>query len=145
MVLTISDIVEVTGYTMMSGSSPRLKERTENPIVRGETNTTDKAMVAVTTVNKWIKSIIVAFQRNMPNIQVPVPTLTPLTKARVTTTRRRRLKSFVFLVKVALMVPKCKPVPKCPLKRPPTAPLILRIPGKRNRAHGASLMERTSK
>jgi hypothetical protein len=36
---------------MMSGSSPRLKEKTEKPIVRGETNTTDRAIVAVITAN----------------------------------------------------------------------------------------------
>jgi hypothetical protein len=139
----ISDTGEAIGYTIMSGSNPRLNERTEKSIVKGETKTTDKAIVATITASNGKKSIIEAFQRITPNIQVPAPTLIPLTRANVITTRRRVWKSFVFLVKVALIVPKCNPVPRCPLKRPPTAPLTLRMPGNRNNAHGAWSMEIT--
>jgi hypothetical protein len=47
----MSDTGEVIGYTTTSGSSPLLKERTENTIVKGETKTTDKAIVAVITAS----------------------------------------------------------------------------------------------
>ena len=67
----ISDTGEVTGYTTTSGSSPRLNERTEKSIVKGETKTTDKAIVAIITANNGTKSIIEAFQRITPKIQVP--------------------------------------------------------------------------
>jgi hypothetical protein len=46
----MSETGEVMGYTMMSGFKPRLKEKIENKMVKGETKTTDKAMVAVMTL-----------------------------------------------------------------------------------------------
>ena len=85
----MSDTADVIGYTTTSGSSPRLNENTEKIIVKGETNTTDKAIVAIITTSNGIKSIKAAFQRNTPKTQVPTPTLTPLTRANVTITRRR--------------------------------------------------------
>ena len=94
----MSDTVDVIGYTITSGSNPRLKERAENAIVRGEMNTTDRAMVAIITASNLMKSRTVAFQRKMPNIEVPIPTVTPLMSAKVMTACRRRWKSLVFLV-----------------------------------------------
>jgi hypothetical protein len=138
----MSDTGEVIGYTTTSGSSPRLKEKTENSIVKGETNTTDKAIVEIITANNGKKSIIVASQRNTPKTQVPAPTLMPLMRAKVMTTRKRALNSLVFLVKTGLIVPKCRPVPRFPLNSPPMAPLTLRIPGKRAITHGASSIEK---
>jgi len=85
----ISDTGEAIGYTIISGSNPRLNERTEKSIVKGETKTTDKAIVAIITANNGTKSIIAAFHSITPNIQVPAPTLIPLTRAKVITTRRR--------------------------------------------------------
>ena len=86
----MSDTVDVIGYTITSGSNPRLKDRTENAIVMGELNTTDRAMVAIITASNLMKSMTVTFQRNTPNMEVPIPTVMPLMSANVTTACRRR-------------------------------------------------------
>ncbi len=94
----MSDTVDITGYTITSGSNPRLKETTENTIVIGEISTTDKAMVATMTANNLKKSKTMAPQRNTPNMEDHIPMLTPLMSAKVMTACRRRRKSFVFLM-----------------------------------------------
>jgi hypothetical protein len=83
----MSEIGDVTGYTTTSGSKPLLKVKTEKNIVKGEIKTTDNAIVAVITASKCVKSINVAFQRNIPKIHVAAPMVTPLTRANVTITR----------------------------------------------------------
>ena len=81
----MSAIVAVTGYMMISGSKPRLKEKTETAIVIGDTKTRDKPMVPIITAKMLPKSIMVAHQRNRPNIHVVNPMAVPLTNVSVTT------------------------------------------------------------
>ena len=86
----MSDIVDVMGYKTTSGSKPRLKEITETASVRGGIKRTDRPMVAIITVSISIKSVKVAFQKNMPKIEVPSPIMTPLTSAKTMTERKSK-------------------------------------------------------
>ncbi len=86
----MSATVDITGYTITSGSKPCLKERTETAIVMGGIKRIERPMVAITTARISMKFITVTFQRSSPKIEVPSPIMMPLTSDNVMTARKRR-------------------------------------------------------
>ena len=121
---------------MTSGSKPRLKDKIATPTVNGEIRIRENAIVLVIATNMLNTSRGVIPQRNMPKMEEVVPNMMLLSKAIIITVYRSNLNSFVFPLKLALMVPKWRLVLRRPQKRPPIEPLILSIPGKSARDQG---------
>jgi hypothetical protein len=86
-------------------------------------------MVAMTT-----DKMLTISARGVPQIktlskEAMPPIIRLLCKVKVVVAYNKRRKLLVFLVKLGMTVPKCKPVLRRPQKSPPIKPLILKMLG----------------
>ncbi len=82
----ISATVAITGYTVTSGSKPRLKDRIETATVMGEIRTIDNPIVETTTAIMETQSTMLAPQTATLKSDATSPTTMLLSSVSVTTT-----------------------------------------------------------
>lgn len=126
--MKMSAMVDITGYTIMSGSYARLKAMKVRFIVK-RLSSKPKAIVAITTRITFRKSDVDNPQKIEPKNREKAPMTELITNVKAIADPTNLEKLLVLLKNFGCMVPKCNAVSKRLLNSPCITPFAPRIAG----------------